>query len=65
MFQMSNRKSSDGKLIDWDAATADPRVSGSFWSYLEYEKEDLKFLRDAVKSRQAKEKRKRTKGGPK
>lgn len=61
IFQMSNRKSDDGKLIDWKAATADPRVSGSFWSYLEYEKEDLKFLRDAIKSRSAKERRKKGK----
>jgi deoxycytidylate deaminase len=51
IFQMSIRKSADGKVINWEAATADPRVSGSFWSYLRYEKEDLKFLRDAIKSR--------------
>ncbi len=61
IFQMSTRKSSDGKLIDWEAGTADPRVSGSFWSYLEYEKEDLKFLRDAVKLRSAKVRRKKGK----
>lgn len=51
IFQMSPRKSKDGKLIDWKAASANPRVSGSFWSYLEYEKEDLKVLLDAIKSR--------------
>lgn len=53
VFQMSNRKSDDGALIDWEAATSHPRVSGSFWSYLRYEKEDLKFLRDAIKSRKS------------
>jgi deoxycytidylate deaminase len=62
IFQMSNRKSSDGSIVDWKAATADPRVSGSFWSYMEYEKEDLKFLRDAVRSRAAKRKRISSKG---
>jgi len=51
IFHMSNRKSADGKVINWKASTANPRVSGSFWSYLEYEKEDLKILHDAVKSR--------------
>ena len=51
LFQMPNRKSDEGKVINWKAATANPRVSGSFWSYFEYEKEDLKILRDAVKSR--------------
>ena len=60
IFQMSNRKSDDGKLIDWNAAESHPRVSGSFWSYLKYEKEDLKFLRDAIKSL-AKGKRKKGK----
>ena len=62
IFQMSNRKSDDGKLINWKAATSHPRVSGSFWSYIEYEKEDLKSLRDAIKSgAEAKEKRMQSK----
>jgi deoxycytidylate deaminase len=59
IFQMSNRKSDEGKVINWKAATANPRVSGSFWSYLEYEKEDLKILRDAVKSRNVRAKGRR------
>ncbi|MGC1620781.1 MAG: anti-phage dCTP deaminase [Candidatus Acidiferrum sp.] len=59
IFQMPNRKSKDGKLIKWEAATAHPRVSGSFWSYFQYEKEDLKFLRDAIKLRRAKLRRKK------
>jgi hypothetical protein len=57
LFQMSNRKSTNGNLRDWDATTAQPRVSGSFWSYIEYEKEDLKFLGDAIESERAKLKR--------
>jgi deoxycytidylate deaminase len=57
IFQMASRKSDDGKLKEWTAASAQPRVSGSFWSYLEYEKEDLKFLRDAIRFRSAKLKR--------
>jgi deoxycytidylate deaminase len=49
IFQMPIRKSDDGSVINWQAPTASPRVSGSFWSYLEYEKEDLKFLRDSLR----------------
>jgi len=49
MFHMPTRKSNDGSLIVWAAATAQPRVSGSFWSYIEYEKEDLKILRDSLR----------------
>lgn len=51
IFQISNRKTKEGNLANWKAATANPRVSGSFWSYIEYEKEDLKILRDAIESR--------------
>ncbi|MBZ5528867.1 MAG: deoxycytidylate deaminase [Acidobacteriia bacterium] len=47
IFEMSERKK-DGKVIAWEAATANPRVSGSFWSYLEYEKEDLERLRSLI-----------------
>ena len=47
IFQMSDRKQ-DGKVINWKASTANPRVSGSFWSYLQYEKDDLKALRDSL-----------------
>jgi hypothetical protein len=51
IFGMPDRKAKDGRVIDWDAAKANPRVSGSFWSYLEYEKEDLKFLTDNLKTK--------------
>ena len=47
IFQMSKRKTDeDGSVIDWNAGSAGPRVSGSSWSYLQYEKEDLKLLLD-------------------
>jgi deoxycytidylate deaminase len=46
IFAMQDRKSADGTVIAWDPATSNPRVSGSFWSYLPYEKEDLNFLND-------------------
>jgi deoxycytidylate deaminase len=49
IFQMAVRKSDAGSLINWNAATAHPRVSGSFWSYFEYEKEDLKILHDSLR----------------
>jgi len=48
IFQASLRKSSDGSVIKWSAVTAHPRVSGAFWAYFEYEKEDLKILRDTL-----------------
>jgi cytidine deaminase len=48
MFGMPDRKQPDGSVIPWDPADAFPRVSGSFWSYLQYEKEDLKLLKDAL-----------------
>lgn len=51
MFMMDQRKTDNGKTIPWDAAGANPRVSGSFWSYLQYEKEDLKLLRDTLKKK--------------
>jgi cytidine deaminase len=44
IFGMPERKRKDGRVLDWGAATANPRVSGSFWSYLKYEKEDLANL---------------------
>jgi cytidine deaminase len=44
IFAMPDRKQEDGEVIEWVAETANPRVSGSFWSYLEYEKEDLSLL---------------------
>jgi deoxycytidylate deaminase len=50
IFIMSDRKGKNGQVIDWEAAKANPRVSGSFWSYLQYEKEDLTFLRQNLKS---------------
>jgi deoxycytidylate deaminase len=49
IFAMHERKSSDGNVIEWNPISANPRVSGSFWSYLPYEKEDLKFLSDDMK----------------
>ena len=49
IFQSPLRKSDDGTLLKWNAAEAHPRVSGAFWSYLEYEKEDLKILRDTLR----------------
>lgn len=51
MFVMDRRKGEDGKIISWDAVEANPRVSGSFWSYLQYEKEDLKLLNDTLKKK--------------
>jgi deoxycytidylate deaminase len=44
MFGMPGRKDSEGNLLSWNALSANPRVSGSFWSYLKYEIEDLDFL---------------------
>jgi deoxycytidylate deaminase len=49
IFQMPIRKSNDGNVINWKATAANPRVSGSFWSYLQYEKEDLKLLLDTLR----------------
>lgn len=51
IFAMDKRKDDEGALVSWDAAEANPRVSGSFWSYLQYEKEDLKILRDTLKKK--------------
>ena len=51
IFGIPPRKGSDGKVIPWSSATANPRVSGSFWSYEQYEKEDLKVLTDILKPR--------------
>ncbi len=51
IFQASLRKSNDGSLIKWNAATAHPRVSGAFWAYFEYEKEDLKIFRDTLRKK--------------
>ena len=48
VFAMPVRKRSDGEVISWNPADANPRVSGSFWSYLKYEAEDLKFLSEAL-----------------
>jgi cytidine deaminase len=48
LFAMPVRKTSDGSVISWDASKASPRVSGSFWSYLRYETEDLGFLNDGL-----------------
>jgi deoxycytidylate deaminase len=45
IFSMPERKGSDGKIIDFDPMIANPRISGSFWSYFKYEQEDLTFLK--------------------
>jgi len=50
-FIMPKRKEKDGELANWDPATANPRVSGSFWSYLQYEKEDLRNLTAKLKKK--------------
>lgn len=51
IFAMPDRKDMDGNVIAWDPVKANPRVSGSFWSYLPYEKEDLKILTEKLKSK--------------
>ena len=48
IFQTPVRKSDAGMVLKWNSAKAQPRVSGSFWSYLQYEKEDVKILRDTL-----------------
>ena len=49
LFSMPKRKEADGSIVPWQPITATPRVSGSFWSYLKYETEDLGFLTDDLK----------------
>jgi deoxycytidylate deaminase len=44
IFAMPERKGSDGRVKEWNAYTANARVSGSFWSYIKYELEDLGTL---------------------
>jgi hypothetical protein len=44
LFSMPKRKNEDGTVISWDERSANPRVSGSFWSYVQYEKEDVNIL---------------------
>jgi deoxycytidylate deaminase len=51
LFAMAVRKRDDGKVIEWDEKCANPRVSGSFWSYIQYEKEDLNFLAETFEKR--------------
>ena len=60
---MPIRKAKNGEVIGWVAETANPRVSGSFWSYLEYEKEDLSLLRDNLKKKNLNIKSKQKKKG--
>lgn len=48
MFGAPKRKDDSGSVISWSALQAHPRVSGSFWSYLNYEIEDLGFLARAI-----------------
>jgi deoxycytidylate deaminase len=63
IFAMPIRKAKNGEVIEWVAETANPRVSGSFWSYLEYEKEDLSLLRDKLKKKNLNLKSKQKKKG--
>lgn len=63
IFAMPIRKKKNGEVIEWVAETANPRVSGSFWSYLEYEKEDLSLLRDKLKKKNLNLKSKQKKKG--
>jgi cytidine deaminase len=51
IFAMPERKTDKGEVIEWSAEEAHPRVSGSFWSYLEYEKEDLNLLTEGLKKK--------------
>ena len=44
MFESPKRKDEEGNLISWNPLRSHPRVSGSFWSYLKYEIEDIGFL---------------------
>jgi cytidine deaminase len=44
LFGKPKRKDEEGNVLPWDPLEATPRVSGSFWSYMQYEKEDLKNL---------------------
>ncbi len=51
IFGMPDRKNDDGNVIAWDPIEANPRVSGSFWSYLKYEKEDLSLLKETLEKK--------------
>jgi deoxycytidylate deaminase len=51
IFGMPDRKDKDGKVIAWNPLEANPRVSGSFWSYFEYEKEDLALLQKTLEEK--------------
>jgi deoxycytidylate deaminase len=50
-FAAPDRKDKHGNVAPWDATVANPRVSGSFWSYLQYEKEDVTLLANKLKSK--------------
>jgi len=51
IFAMAARKGENGDTVAWVAEEANPRVSGSFWSYLEYEKEDLNLLKQKLEQK--------------
>jgi deoxycytidylate deaminase len=51
LFSMPQRKDANGNVIAWNEREANPRVSGSFWSYLQYEKEDLATLTGILKAK--------------
>lgn len=50
-FAAPDRKDKAGNVAPWDAVSANPRVSGSFWSYLQYEEEDVSLLAVKLKSK--------------
>lgn len=50
-FAAPDRKDKEGNVAAWNAAIANPRVSGSFWSYLKYENEDVALLAGKLKSK--------------
>jgi deoxycytidylate deaminase len=51
LFVMPDRKKEDGTVIDWNERSANPRVSGSFWSYVQYEKEDVDILEETFQKK--------------
>ena len=51
VFAMPERKDENGRVIEWFPEVSNPRVSGSFWSYLKYEKEDLNLLTSKLREK--------------
>jgi cytidine deaminase len=50
-YAAPDRKDDNGNVAAWDSTTANPRVSGSFWSYLQYESEDVALLASKLESK--------------